>query len=385
MDLNLSTHKDFFCRLIGSKMIFFFDKISRNLNFLNFFWFFVFSFLFKNQFGKFVNYYYLKSTCISTRVENENIDIKNCLIMLLSSDDHGGAILINSPGFNVIIDDTTFLYCYSKWGGGAIFIVQCFLIKLSKICAMNCKSDSWQFGLCGCTGNQSFELISINKCSNNSDGIWTMVINDGNQIVTNINISSNFNIIASGIVYSKSLSMISKFCSFYNNSAFSRVCIAVIGEDNGETSFDQIEYSNIILNNSPTYGVFSIGSNSYCILYKCIFNNNENILFYIEQGSITLNNCFINHFPSNITTNGTLLPLFIPNKILTLTKHYIHDIYSTYYCSYTSELDSIMKSSDISMKIILLSLSFVIIIISLVLFYFFFNKEKSESEDLSTV
>ena len=83
--------------------------------------------------------------------------------------------------------------------------------------------------------------------------------------------------------------------------------------------------------NSPTnFGVLSLESGTY-LLYECIFNNNQNFLFYVYSGSLTLNFGFINHDNSKITTNTRTAPIFSPS-IITITNHYIHSNYFTYFC-----------------------------------------------------
>ena len=52
---------------------------------------------------------------ISIKTKNQNINMNNCLISIISSNGNGGAIYINTE-LSLIINDTTFYQCISTNG-----------------------------------------------------------------------------------------------------------------------------------------------------------------------------------------------------------------------------------------------------------------------------
>ena len=152
---------------------------------------------------------------------------------------------------------------------------------------------------------------------------------NGNQNISNTNISYNNVIYISGIVSYHPNIMFSHSCTFYNNTVSSEICIYLLG------SISNIFRSNFILNNSPSNGVLFFTNSCIYYIFECIFNENKNILFYVDLGNVELINCFINHQSSSITTDTKTQPIFIPTLIITKAIVYEHSIYSTFYCSYS--------------------------------------------------
>ena len=205
--------------------------------------------------------------------------MNNCLIKDISSSGNGGAIFINTSK-SLIINETTFYNCLSINGnGGAIYFYNGLNINLFKICAVGCKNTNYQFAYLQTTYNQILDLITIYNCSN-LNGYRTLIIYNGNQNISNINISYNNNIYISGIYYINPTSMFSNYCTFYNNTVSSDRCIYLQGNSG------TISKSNIILNNSPTnYGVVTLWVGNY-ILKECIFDQNKDNLIFINSGSL---------------------------------------------------------------------------------------------------
>ena len=266
----------------------------------------------------------LKKNCISSKLINQNININNCLISFIYSSGNGGAIYINSSIYSLNINDTTFYQCISTSGhGGAIYFENGFIIQLFRICALYCKSNSgnhYQFAYLQTNNNQLLDLISISKCYNNTVGYTTLFLIFGNQSLSNINISYNSNIAHSGISHVPSSILFSIYCTLYNNTVSFYNCIYL----NSETG--TISKSNIISNNSPSYGVIFVDSVGNYILTECIFDKNQNVLLYIS-GKLTLHNCFI-------LSGSSIISGIVSNSIIyKITNYYQHTIYSTFYCS----------------------------------------------------
>ena len=291
----------------------------------------------------------LKSNCISIRTINQNINMNNCLISIISSSENGGAISITSS-YSLNINYTTFFLCISTSGNaGAIYFSLGLNISFYSICAFNCKSASgyyYQFSALHTKNNQKLDLISINNCSNLL-GSRTVGFFYGNQTISNINISFNNNIQRSGIYYANPNSMFSNYCTFYNNTVSSFCCIYLQGKTG------TISKSNIILNNSPNtnYGVVYVEDGNYC-LNECIFDKNENIIIFVNSGILQLINCYY------LTGSSSFSGLITDTLKFTKTNYQIHSIYFTFYCSY-----NILGNSPIHSKMIIKHPNFQIIYI----------------------
>ena len=208
---------------------------------------------------------HLKTSCITNRSINQNININDCLISYYSSSEFGSVIYIDNS-FSLSINDTTFYQCISQGWGGAIYFQYGLNIQLYKICAINCKAKSFQFAFFRTmyNSNQTIDLNIISKC-NNPQGDTTLNLYYGNQIIINSNITFNENDSCSGINYDTPFQMKSYHCTFYNNSVRTFYCIFCEG------STGDISKINIILNNSPmNYGVVTIDGGLYS-LNECIF------------------------------------------------------------------------------------------------------------------
>ena len=271
----------------------------------------------------------IKSNCLNSKINNQNIWIQNCLISIISSVGDGGAIYI-SGNYDLFINDTTFYQCISISGqGGAIFFYNGLDFQLFRICGFNCHAGinkPFQFSWSYTFKNHILDLNSISKCSNESTGTQTLQLEYGKQKINNINMTFNYVIYVSGIVYFIPTSMNNDYSTFYNNTSSSHVCIHPYGKSG------QILKSNIINNISPIYGVIGGWNSGIYTFLDCNFFGNLNILIYINSGSISLINCSINHDIYKITTLSGLNPYIFPLNT-TISKFHSHDSYKTFFCS----------------------------------------------------
>ena len=262
----------------------------------------------------------LITNCITSRTENQNINMKNCLISIISSNGDGGAISITSS-YSLNINDTTFYQCISTYGNcGSIRFENGLNIQLLRICAVGCHSgdrNNYQFAYLQTTYNQILDLVTINNCSN-LNGYYTLQLTNGKQNISNINISYNNNIAISGICNFYPNSMFTNYGTFYKNTVSADRCIYFVAN---KGAFSQC---NIILNNSPTLGVVYISASGIYNLNECIFDQNKNILIALYSGTLQLINCYY--------LNGS----YHNSLIITNTNYYLHSIYLTYYCSYSN-------------------------------------------------
>ena len=194
----------------------------------------------------------LESNCFSTRQENSNINIQNCVISIISATGSGGAIFINS-NLDLLVNDTTFYQCMtSAADGGAIHLLNAKKVFLLRVCALYCKSKngySHQFAYLDTSNSIILDYLSISKCYNQSVGYHTFMIYHGTQSKTNSNISKNINQQTSGLYFSSPISMISNYLTIYENYVSQLYCICLYGNSG------VISRSNIINNNSPSFGV----------------------------------------------------------------------------------------------------------------------------------
>ena len=270
----------------------------------------------------------------------ENILILNCYFFQLNSNSNGGAInIISNLIIKLMILTCSFNKCTSISYGGAIYLNSqingSFLI--TKTCGYFCYNNgghgiSGQF--CEIISNDLkyniFDLNSITKCSPNIDSIlrWTSIrINNGIQIINNINSSFNYLNAQSGFWYQNSNSLISKFNTFFSNYAGHQTIAFTSGNN-----LRKLEYTNIIKCNSPDQqGVIILYNNPIIYIENCIFldNNPSYRLFYIDSGFLYLNNCFIKHITTFNFGSYTKFNCIISN-LLTKTYSLIH--FNTYLC-----------------------------------------------------
>ena len=115
--------------------------------------------------------------------------------------------------------------------------------------------------------------------------------------------------------------MISNYCTFYNNTVSSGTCIHLTGYPGTISKF------NVVLNNSPNsyYGVVYVNGFSTYILNEFIFDQNKDILLYVNSDPLRLENCYF--LTGSSSQHGSVINSLISTK----TNYYI---YSTYYCSF---------------------------------------------------
>ena len=284
------------------------------------------------------------------RLNNNNLIINNCFfsnIYLLNG--NGGTIYISSSFF-LIINESIFnnSICYSGYGG-ALFLENVLDCKLSKICGIFCKAIGGQFGKIQTQNNKIILLnyLTISKCFIEYIGELTLILNKGYQEIKNNNLSFNKHTYISGIYYYYPDNMNSNFCTFYNNSVNGYyICIAFDGNTGN------LSNSNIIQNNSPTYGVIYLTNSGNYFLNHCIFRNNLNILLFVNSGKLTLNNCLSDQ---NYLINGNI----ISNLIITNTQTFFLEHFNSFCFGNTKFLISkYFFSKIIQLKIIFLSLVF---------------------------
>jgi len=102
----------------------------------------------------------------------------------------------------------------------------------------------------------------------------------------------------SGIYNDSPSSFESLRCTFSNNKVSECRCIYFYSTS-GTIS---MLYANIVNSNSPSNGVVLVNGAGLRKMMYCIFKNNQNYLFCVDQGSLEVSNSFIEHSSSFSTS-----------------------------------------------------------------------------------
>ena len=267
----------------------------------------------KLSFFDFFNIYLNPQTCLTTKYTSSpsNLYIYFCLFLNIKDfTNNGGVInLINQP-FNLLIEHTSFIYCFSSYFGGAIYI-NCPSngnIVLNKICSSFCSvsifpSSLYTFSYIKSNFTNNY-WISINKCGYNStyNQGRTFTIETNNQNFYKMNISYNNLYQHSGFDSYCSNEVNISFIYIYNNFVTNEVTNFF---PNGKRNIKN--FLNINCSSPNGWGIFAIAHGSINYFDNCIFINNSNVLFSITDTSmVSIINSIISH---NINSYGNIYHL----------------------------------------------------------------------------
>jgi len=231
----------------------------------------------------------------------------------------GGAIFYSSPASTLHILQCIFVLCSSSDNGGAVYSVSNAL-SVKKSCFESCNALRFVF-MHFEAPNSEFELDTLHKIYDVSKSNTIRGYTDYNKIKT-MNMSSiNLGYYSLPEICGATSFNVS-FCSFI--SSFSRQMGIYAYSCR---SLFLLDYSNFVNASSPDgYGIIAVNNNKLeCI--KCIIHSNIGYLFYIHiSGSINVNECWIHH------TYATGVDL--SNNHLTKTQTYIIDHLNTAQCQH---------------------------------------------------
>jgi len=236
---------------------------------------------------------------------DKNINISNCFFSRYSSySGHGGVICVTASSCSMNVNYSMFYNCVcSNWGGAIYFISSnsC----LTMICANSCSCGATYYGhfayLSASQVNQ-VEYLSVSNCSHTTSGYCPILLYTCDQRVDNTNSSMNNADQYSGIGISSLSSFTSSHCTFSNNKVSDFICIGFYS-DSGTIS---MSYANIVHNNCPSsnYGVVEVSGEGSRKMMYCIFKNNQNTPFCVNQGSLEVSHSFIDHSGSFSTSTA---------------------------------------------------------------------------------
>ena len=300
----------------------------------------LFIYYFNNYFP---NDNYETSQCL-TRFTNlfSNFWINSCLFLNLEKiPSNGGALLLINNNFKIVIEFSSFINCNvdNTFNGGALYI-QVLSLILNKICGFNCSTNgqnNFQFGLLETIENykNNFLYSSICFCSDNFKFQWeTIYFKNGIQNLDSINSSNNICYVRSGLYFNNPNPLNAIFITLSENEVSIDTRCLFFQKGNC-----YMKYSNIIKNKSPNYQIIRNYDNSNSEMYSCFFYNNTcKELFYIDNGVLTIRNCF-----SDIFSYRLEIPIFInTNYFISQTKIY-H--FNTFFCKAKNPL--IFKSNSL--------------------------------------
>ena len=258
---------------------------------------------------------------------DKNIDISNCYFSrVLSISEDGGVICVYEDFFSMNIEYSMFYHCVSSSDGGAIYFSSS-NASIRMICANSCAASYGHFACFYLTQMNQVEYLSILNCSQTTSSYYSFLLQKGDQRVVNTNSSMNKAIWVSGIRINNSSSFISSHCTFSDNLVSDKVELFFYSY----SEKNNISYTNIVQNLSPSSGVvFITGAGTLKMMY-CIFKNNQNYLFCVDSGSIEVIHSFIDHSSSSFSTSTTVLTT--TNNSFTNRVTYQLEFFNSLHCN----------------------------------------------------
>jgi len=259
---------------------------------------------------------------------NDNINIVDCFFSrssLYSGD--GGVIYVNGGSFSMNVNYSMFYNCVCSNQGGAIFFYSSYSY-LRMICAHRCSASDYHFAHLRASQVNEGEYLSVSYCSHIISGSYSVYLRTGNQRVDNTNSSmNNANKESCIYIYLPSLFK-SIFCTFSNNNVGSWTCISFYSTTGITVT---MSFSNIVHNNSPSYGVVTVsGIGSRKMMY-CVYKNNQGYLFYVLSRSLEVSHSFIDHSESSLSTSSAVT--IANNNSFTSEITYQIQLFQSYYCN----------------------------------------------------
>jgi len=248
--------------------------------------------------------------CESERIDsgrsyfNISIDITNCYFSrVFQFYGYGGIIFIDGGSYSMKINNSMFYKCICYFVGGAIWFDSS-NSYLRLICANSCSCGAYgHFARLQASQVNQVEYLSVSNCSHTTTEMDSIYSPSGNQRYDNTNSSMNNADRVSSINIVSPSSFTSSHCTFSNNKVSFNSCIEFYSTSGTIT----IIYANIVHNNGPGYGVvYAEGAGSRKMMY-CIFQNNQNSLFCVREGSLEVSHSFIDHPESFITYMSEVL------------------------------------------------------------------------------
>jgi len=277
--------------------------------------------------------YFLCIGCFNSSIEQgrhyyeSNLNISNCFFSRIQEfDGDGGVIFCTKECFQMILTKITFLNCSCSNVGGAVFSL-CRNSNSSMICANMCSAmNIGQFAYFKLNNNHEF--MSVSRCSDSQKGSYSILFENGNVQLTNMNSSLNRVHMCSCLASCYPASYSCNWSTFANNYAYESSCL--LFERNSGVNI----FINIVNNNSPhDNGVIYLFDNSAIDFIYCAFINNQDTLFFITTFRLKVINSVISHH-----CNLSIGPL-IQSNISDFKETYKIPHFKTKYCHADVNID----------------------------------------------
>ena len=269
---------------------------------------------------------------------------ENCF----STNNYGGTIYITLSNSNLcftIIKECTFLKCISSTSGSVLFVsISRLQLTFEKVCCSLCnQSNGYSGNLGGVIHAESnnndllkLNLVSIYQSGFKSSCYGVINLQRSQHYCNSLNLTYVTSYSSVCGAFSPQYVSTYQYFNLINGSSFKNNFINFSPTTSIKVDFD---YSNILLNDSPSNGIYytySSNINLFSIRYGILINNNiSNYLLYSNNNYLqTARNCYIVHI-GNIYY-GFQQDFCISTLINTPT--YIITHYSTYLCLTPNEL-----------------------------------------------
>jgi predicted outer membrane repeat protein len=246
--------------------------------------------------------------------------VHNALFQNLAGSSNGGAIYCESVTINVLIEETSFIYCTPSGQGGALFLSITGESIVTKVCGSRCRPTS-NHGMFSyvCVTNSYDKRNSFLHSSvcNSVENLYHQITRHdyGKVLFESSNISNNQCYHATGIFSyhqttsnSNEIGFNVKYSSLTNNKATNSVCIEVY--DGASTCIKQFQSSNLINNtqaSSTSYGLTLTGG-KFVFKDSTILGNTAKYQVYERSGTYgsTISNSTIDFTTSSVTSGVTI-------------------------------------------------------------------------------
>jgi hypothetical protein len=247
--------------------------------------------------------------------------VHDSLFQNLGGSSPGGAIYCESVTVNVLIEETSFIYCTTASGsGGALFLSITGESIITKVCGSRCRATSSNIMFSYVSVTNSFDkrnsFLHSSVCNTVENTYHhTTHHNYGKVLFESTNISNNQCVYTTGIrsTYqttsnSNEIGINVKYSSLTNNNATDSVCIEV--RSLGSTCIKQLQSSNLINNTQTSLTsngvIFTVGK--FVIKDSTILGNTAKYQVYEHSGQYgsTISYCTIDFTTSSVTSGVTI-------------------------------------------------------------------------------
>jgi hypothetical protein len=247
--------------------------------------------------------------------------VHSALFQNLRGSSAGGAIYCESVTVNVLIEETSFIYCTTSSGmGGALYLYIISECIITKVCGSRCRATSnhCMFDYVSLTSSydKRNSFLHSSVCNTFDNSYWHTTVHDyGKVLFEFLNISNNQCNSRSGFhsnfqttSNSNEIGFSIKYSSLTNNKATSSICFQIYNACS--SCVKQIQSCNLINNtsvSSSSNGVI-LSAGKLLINDSAILGNTGAYQIYEVSGPYgsIISNCTIDFTTSGVTSGVTI-------------------------------------------------------------------------------